>query len=369
MKKLLIIFLLLTNFNQAFAQNQISSKQMMVGGFADIIEDILPSVVNISATQEVRNSSNKSDDDLLNELPKIPLFEDFKNRLESQLKEGGQRKKVSSIGSGFLISKDGFIVTNNHVIDDADEITVSLNDGSKYKAKIIGIDKKTDLALLKISTNKELKFVNFGDSNKARIGDWVIVVGNPYGLGGSVTVGIVSARGRSLNNNIQSEEFIQTDAAINKGNSGGPIFNTKGEVIGISSAIFSPSGGNVGIGFASPSSVAAPIIKQLKEQGEIVRSWIGISIQDISDEMASTLGIPKSKGALVTDVTPEGPADKAGIIASDVIIKIGNQEVVEMKTLPQAIAQMPIGKSIPLTILRQGKIKILSVKIAKMPKS
>ena len=302
--------------------NQINSN-----GFADIVDDLLPTAVNISTTQEFGNN-----------------------------------------GTGFIISSDGHIATNNHVIEDATEINVTLSDGSKYKAKVVGADKKSDLAVIKINTGKNLAFAKFGDSNKARIGDWIIIIGNPYGLGGSVSVGIVSARGRSINGETD-HDFIQTDAAINKGNSGGPMFNIKGEVIGISTALFSPSGGNVGIGFASPSSVAAPIIKQLKEQGEIVRGWIGISIQDISDEMAQTLAIPKSKGALVTDVTPEGPADKAGIVASDVIIKIGTQEIVEMKTLPQIISQMPLGKSVPITILRNGKAKILSVKVAKMPKS
>ncbi len=330
MKKI-ILFTLLTFASTAFAAEKKPVepiiKQITTNGFADIVEELLPTAVNISTTQEFGNN-----------------------------------------GTGFIISSDGHIATNNHVIEDANEINITLSDGSKYKAKVVGADKKSDLAVIKINAGKILPFAKFGDSSKARIGDWIIIIGNPYGLGGSVSVGIVSARGRSINGETD-HDFIQTDAAINKGNSGGPMFNIKGEVIGISTALFSPSGGNVGIGFASPASVAAPIIKQLKEQGEIVRSWIGISIQDISDEMASTLGIPRSKGALVTDVTPEGPADKAGIIASDVIVKIGTQEVVEMKTLPQIISQMPIGKSIPLTILRQGRAKVLSVKIAKMPKS
>jgi len=300
--------------------------QIGTNGFADIVEGLLPTAVNISTTQEFGNN-----------------------------------------GTGFIISSDGHIATNNHVIEDATEINVTLSDGSKYKAKVVGADKKSDLAVIKINATKNLAFAKFGDSSKARIGDWIIIIGNPYGLGGSVSVGIVSARGRSINGE-SDHDFIQTDAAINKGNSGGPMFNIKGEVIGISTALFSPSGGNVGIGFASPSSVAAPIIKQLKEQGEIVRGWIGISIQDISDEMAETLAIRKSRGALVTDVTPEGPSDKAGIIASDVIVKIGNQEIIEMKTLPHIISQMPIGKNVSLTILRNSKAKILSVKVAKMPK-
>lgn len=335
MKKTLLSFIFIALTGSAFAavdakivaEAPVLPKQIATNGFADIVENLLPTAVNISTTQEFGNN-----------------------------------------GTGFIISPEGHIATNNHVIEDANEITITLSDGTKYKAKVIGADKKSDLAVIKINAGKILPFAKFGDSSKARIGDWIIIIGNPYGLGGSVSVGIVSARGRSINGE-QDSDFIQTDAAINKGNSGGPMFNIKGEVIGISTALFSPSGGNVGIGFASPASVVTPIIKQLREQGEVVRGWIGISIQDISEEMAETLGIPKSKGALVTDVTPEGPSDKAGIIASDVIIKIGNQEIIEMKTLPQIISQSSIGKNIPLTILRNGKAKVLSVKVAKMPKS
>ena len=335
MKKTLLSFIFIALTSSALAavdakivaEAPVLPKQIATNGFADIVENLLPTAVNISTTQEFGNN-----------------------------------------GTGFIISPEGHIATNNHVIEDANEITITLSDGTKYKAKVIGTDKKSDLAVIKINTGKILPFAKFGDSSKARIGDWIIIIGNPYGLGGSVSVGIVSARGRSINGE-QDSDFIQTDAAINKGNSGGPMFNIKGEVIGISTALFSPSGGNVGIGFASPASVVTPIIKQLREQGEVVRGWIGISIQDISDEMAETLGIPKSKGALVTDVTPEGPSDKAGIIASDVIIKIGNQEIIEMKTLPQIISQSSIGKNIPLTILRNGKAKVLSVKVSKMPKS
>lgn len=301
-------------------------KAAAIANFADIVEDLLPIAVNISTTQEFSNN-----------------------------------------GTGFVISSDGFIATNNHVIEDATEINVTLSDGSKYKAKLIGADKKSDLAVIKINATKALPFAKFGDAAKSRIGDWTIVIGNPYGLGGSVSVGIVSARKRTVNGD-QDQDFIQTDAAINRGNSGGPMFNIKGEVIGICSSLFSPSGNNVGIGFAIPINNAAPLIKQLKEQGEVVRGWIGISIQDVSEDMAASLGIAKTKGALVTDVTLEGPAEKAGIMASDVIVKIGNQEINDMKLLPQIISQSPVGKNISLTILRKGRAKVVSVKIAKSPK-
>lgn len=368
---------LFTLENQALAQKKdsfvnktettISPKQAGFSGFADIIEDLLPAVVNISATQEISNGNSSGfDQNLLADLPKSPLFEEFKNQLEERFRgQPNNRKKISSIGSGFVISKDGLIVTNNHVVDDSDEITVSLNDGAKYKAKLIGVDKKTDLAVIKINPEKELKYVKFGDSTKSRIGDWLIVVGNPYGLGGSVSVGIVSARSRDINNG-QSDDFIQTDAAINKGNSGGPLFNMKGEVIGVSTAIFSPSGGNVGIGFATPSSTAQQVVKQLTEQGEVTRGWLGVSVQDITAEIAESMKMDKVKGAFVNEITKDGPADKAGILPTDIITKFDDQEITEMKLLPKTVAKTAVGKTVNVTLLRRGKVKVLKVKVGKM---
>ncbi len=351
------------NFNKA--EIAISPKQLASEGFSDIIDDLLPAVVNISAMQDSNSGNTTIDQSVLADLPKSPFFEEFKNQLEEQSRGQQVRRKISSIGSGFIISKDGYIVTNSHVIDDSDDINVSLNDSSKYKAKIIGIDKKTDLALIKINVDKELKFVKFGDSSKSRIGDWVIVIGNPYGLGGSVSVGIVSARSREINNG-QSDEFIQTDAAINKGNSGGPLFNIKGEVIGVSTAIFSPSGGSVGIGFATPSSNAQQIIKQLKDEGEVTRGWLGVSVQDVTDEMAESMKMDKAKGAFVNEVTPRGPADIAGILPTDIIIKFDDQDIYEMKILPKTVAKTPINKVVEAIILRRGKIKLVKVKVEKM---
>lgn len=350
MKNIIICFItIIIGFNQnSFAQNP-ATKQIIFSGFADIVEDLLPSVVNISTS-----SKNNSSDSSQNE-----QFENFKSQIDNQ------KTKSPTVGSGFIVSKDGLILTNNHVIDEANEIIVSLNDKSKYKARIIGTDQKTDLALLKIDTQKELKVVKFGDSNKSRIGDFVIVIGNPYGLGGSVSFGIISARGRDVSNG-QVEDFIQTDAAINKGNSGGPMFNVNGEVIGISTSLYSPSGGSVGIGFATPSSIISQNLKQLKDNGEVSRSWLGVSVQDISDEIAQSVKIEKTKGAFVIDVTPNGPAAQAGIIPSDIIIKFDNQEVLDMKFLPRIVAKTPIGKVVKVTIIRNGKLKILDVKVSKM---
>jgi len=332
----------------------IAPRQVTATGFADIVEELLPAVVNISTDPTRSSGPQVSSDSSFQD-----QFEDFKNQLDNK------KKKTSAIGSGFIISKDGFIVTNNHVVEDSEEIAISLNDGSKYKAKVIGVDKKTDLALLKINPTKELKFVKFGDSTKSRIGDWIIVIGNPYGLGGSVSVGIISARSRDVTNG-QSDDFIQTDAAINKGNSGGPMFNLDGEVIGISAALFSPSGGNVGIGFATPSSTISQVIKQLREFGEVSRGWLGVSVQDISDEIAQSMKMTKTKGAFVTEVALGGPADKAGILPSDIIIKFDNQEVSDMKILPKIVAKTPVGKISKITILRRNKIKVLDIKVAKL---
>ena len=343
----------------------IPSRQVINNGFADLVEELLPTVVNITSSQELK-TANTFDENLIEEFPKTPLFDELRKHLEKQLRGPNEiKRKLSSIGSGFIISKDGLIVTNHHVIDNAVEINVNLNDGSKYKAKIIGVDKKTDIALLKINPTKDLKFANFGDSSTARIGEWVIVIGNPYGLGGSVSIGIVSARGRDINNG-QSDEFIQTDAAINKGNSGGPMFNAKGEVIGISTAIFSPSGGSVGIGFATPSANAIQVVKQLREQGEVTRGWIGVSVQDISEEIAESMKLENTKGAFVVDVIQDSPADKAGILPTDIILKFEDQEIEDMKFLPKTVAKYPVGKTANIQIFRQGKIKNLKIKIEKL---
>ncbi len=364
--KFLFLFLVLFSFNSfAKESNKESvntnsiSKVALMPDFSDLVEELLPAVVNISTTQEVTGKVS-IDQSLLNDLPKGSVFDNLKELLENQ---PPQKRKLSSLGSGFIISEDGYVVTNNHVIEDADEIMVSLNNSNKFKAKIIGSDKKTDLALLKIDAH-DLKYVKIGNSDKARIGEWIVTIGNPFGLGGSVSVGIISGRGRDIATN-QADGFIQTDAAINKGNSGGPLFNMKGEVVGIATAIFSPSGGNVGIGFATPINNASAVIKQLKEKGEVVRGWLGVVIQDVTKEIADSIGMEKPKGAFVMEVIENSPADLAGVLATDIIIKFDNNDIEQMKDLPRIVAGTPIDKKVKLVVLRQGKSKTLTAKIKK----
>ena len=334
-------------------------RNQIIPSFADTIEELLPTVVNIATSQDSYNSTNSFNDE------KLQIIEDLKKGGDSlSTREAESRKKITSIGSGFIISSDGYIVTNSHVIEDSNDINVNLYDGSKYKAKMIGIDKKSDLALLKINAPKELKFAKFGNSNRVRIGDWAIVIGNPYGLGGSVSIGIISARGRDIKNG-QSDEYLQTDAAINKGNSGGPLFNSNGEVIGISSAIYSPSGGSVGIGFATPSSNAVQIIQQLRDQGEVSRGWIGVSVQDLTPELSESLHLEKVRGAFVSDVVINGPADRAGVLPTDVIIRFDEQDVDDMKSLPKIVSRTPIGKNVKILVWRHGKIRSLNIAIEK----
>ena len=342
-----------SNINEAV--NKVSlTKALAPKSFADMVEDILPAVVSISSYQDLGNRN------IIEEELGVNSAQNNNN----DNKRDDSKRKVSSIGSGFIIADDGYIITNSHVVEQASEINITLHDNSKYKAKIIGVDKKSDLALLKIEANKMLKYVRFGDSNKSRVGDWAIVVGNPFGLGASVSLGIISARGRDIKNG-QIDEYIQTDAAINKGNSGGPLFNANGEVIGINSAIFSPSGGNVGIGFATPANNAIVIINQLRNQGEVSRGWIGASIQEVTSELADSLRMERMRGAFVSDVVIAGPADKAGIIPTDVIIRFDENDIDDIKSLTKLVSKATIGKVVKVVVWRQGKIKNLSLTIEK----
>lgn len=335
--------------------------------FADLAEKLLPSVVNISTTQIVENGSRP-------EMPQLPPgspFEDFfkeffdRNGQPGQNGTGRQPRKATSLGSGFIIDAknngDSYVVTNNHVIKDADEITVILHDNSRLKAELVGRDAKTDLAVLKVHTKKKLAKVKFGDSSKSRVGDWIVAIGNPFGLGGTVTAGIISARGRDINSG-PYDNFIQTDASINRGNSGGPMFNMDGEVIGINTAIYSPSGGSVGIGFAIPSSGASPVITQLIKHGEVKRGWLGVHIQMVTDEIAETLSLKKARGALVASLVKDGPAQKAGIKVGDVILEFDGKPVPQMRKLPRIVAETDVDKPVKVVLWRDGKK--LSVKVS-----
>ena len=329
---------------------------------ADLAEGLIDAVVNISTSQTAPVEKQIP-------LPRAPEgspFQDFFDEFfKNQGKNGGPPRRIQSLGSGFVIDATGYIVTNNHVIDGADEITANFNDGSKLKAKLIGRDKKTDLALLKVEPPKPLKAVKFGDSDKARVGDGVMAIGNPFGFGGSVTVGIVSARNRDINAG-PYDNFIQTDAAINKGNSGGPLFDMYGDVIGINTAIVSPSGGSIGIGFSVPSKTASAVVEQLRQFGETRRGWLGVRIQGVSDDIAESLGLKEPKGALVAGLTDKGPADKAGIQAGDVIVKFDGREVPNVRELPRMVADTPISKTVPVTVLRKGKEITLDVQLGRL---
>lgn len=324
-------------------------------GFADLAERLMPAVVNISTSQTVQQRRSRG--------PGAPPFNDFFEEFFNQRRGGPSQpesRKVSSLGSGFVVDPKGIIITNNHVIEEADEITINFADGSKLPAELIGRDPKTDLAVLKVESKKRLPFVPLGDSEKARVGDWVIAIGNPFGLGGSLSAGIISAINRDINAG-PYDSFIQTDAAINRGNSGGPLFNMKGEVIGVNSAIISPSGGSVGIGFSIPSNLATSVIGQLRQYGETRRGWLGVRIQAVTDELAESLSLGAARGALVSEVSPDGPADKGGVKVGDVIVTFDGKEVPTMRDLPRIVAETKIDKPVSVEVIRRGKSKKLSV--------
>ena len=330
--------------------------------FADLAAKLLPAVVNISTTQKVEGRGGV-------EIPQLPPgspFEDFfKEFFERNVPQERSSRKSTSLGSGFVIDPKGYIVTNNHVIQDADEITVAFHDKTRLKAKVVGRDAKTDLAVLKVEPDHKLIYVSFGNSDAARVGDWIVAIGNPFGLGGTVTAGILSARGRNINAG-PYDDFLQTDASINRGNSGGPMFNLDGKVIGINTAIFSPSGGSVGIGFAIPSSVSEPVVKQLIKKGKVERGWLGVHIQAVTPEIAETLGLKESSGALVASVIKGGPAEKAKIKPGDVILKFGKRKVEKMRNLPRIVAETLVGETVNAEIWRDKKLIIRKVTVAKL---
>ncbi len=331
---------------------------------ADVAEQVIDAVVNVSTSQNV--------DPSISEIPDLPpgspmekFFQDFFKHHHGHGDSDSEPHRINSLGSGFIIDPSGLIVTNNHVIEGADEINVILNDGTKLKAELVGKDPKSDLALLRVHYDKPLKFVKFGDSGQVRLGEWVIAIGNPFSLGGTVTAGIVSARHRDINSG-PYDNYIQTDAPINRGNSGGPLFNLNGEVIGINTAIISPSGGSIGIGFAIPSNSATPIIYQLQKYGEARRGWLGVRIQEVTDELAESLGIGKARGALVAGVDGAGPAKPGGLQPGDVIISFDGHTVKEMRDLPLIVADTPVGKQVDVVIIRKGKQEVHKVTVGRL---
>jgi serine protease Do len=327
--------------------------------FADLAEKLLPSVVNISSTQVVREDRGPQAPQLPEGSPFGDSFREFFNRNQ------GAPRRATSLGSGFIISTDGLVVTNNHVIDGADEITVTLSDDTQHSAELVGRDPKTDLALLRIDADRVLPAVPFGDSTKSRVGDWVVAIGNPFGLGGTVTAGIISARQRDINQG-PYDSFIQTDASINRGNSGGPMFNMDGEVIGVNTAIFSPTGGSVGVGFSVPSSIVSRVISQLQQFGQTRRGWLGVRIQTVTDEIAESIGLDGTRGALVSSVTDKGPAEAGGIKAGDVILSFDSKPVDSMRELPRIVAETDIGKSVPVEVWRDERQQTVAIKIGEL---
>jgi serine protease Do len=343
---------------------------------ADLADGLLNAVVNISTSQTVDGPEGGpiAPPELPDGSPFKEFFDDFfdkqnpgKNNDGGGDNGGRNSRKVQSLGSGFIIDAvEGIIVTNNHVIADADEIEINLSDGKKLKAELVGKDSKTDLAVLKVDPKKfPLTAVKFGDSDKARIGDWVMAIGNPFGLGGTVTLGIISARNRDINSG-PYDRFIQTDAAINRGNSGGPLFNMDGEVIGINSAIISPSGGSIGLGFSIPAELASGVVDQLRKYGETRRGWLGVRIQPVTDDIAESLGMANSEGALIAGIIKGGPVDDGTLQTGDVVKKFGSKPIKEARDLSRAVADSGVGDSVDVLVVRKGKEQTIKVKLGRL---
>jgi serine protease Do len=344
MKTLKKIFLLIFLTNVSFF-NLLQAKSAP-DSFADLAEKLMPSVVNISTTQTIKTTNNPFPFQFPPGSPFEEMFKDFNQPTE---------RKASSLGSGFIIDKEGTVITNNHVINNADDIVVRVND-KEYKANLIGTDPYTDIAVLKIDSKDTFTPVKFGDSDKSRVGDWVVAIGNPFGLGGTVTSGIISARNRDINMT-RYDDFIQTDASINPGNSGGPLFNLDGDVVGINTAIITPNQqGSVGIGFAIPSNVASGVIDQLIKYGETKRGWLGVRIQEVTKEIAEVEKLKETEGALIASVSEKSPADKAGLKAGDIILKFDGKRIDTMRTLPKLVSRTEVGKTVDLEVWRDKKL-------------
>jgi serine protease Do len=351
-KKLLIVFFTITFSSQVFSKD-------IPGSFADLAERLMPSVVNISTTTTVTTNTNPFPGF---EFPPGSPFEDM-------FKEFGtpQTRKSAALGSGFIIDAKGIVITNNHVIQDAEDIVVRVGGDKEYKATIIGQDPLSDIAVLQIDSKEKFIPVNFGDSDKARIGDWVIAIGNPFGLGGTVTAGIISARNRSIGLS-RYEDYIQTDASINSGNSGGPLFDMNGDVVGINTAILG-KGGSIGIGFSIPSNSAKKVVGQLIEFGETKRGWLGVRIQIVTEEIADVEKLDKPRGALVASVAEKSPSDKAGIKAGDIILEFNGTKINEMKELPIIVAQTEVGKTVEVKVWRNKKEITKKIKLGRLETS
>ncbi len=349
----------------------LSNAQGAPESFADLSEELLPAVVNVYTTQNIRVDRNRDRGFDLS-----PFEEFFRRNLPPGADEDDDNNRSSrprvqqrrSLGSGFIIDASGIIITNNHVIDEADEISIRLHDGTELEAEVIGKDDKVDLAVLKVETDEKLPFVSFGDDTNSRVGDWVLAIGNPFGLGGTVTAGIISARNRNINSG-PYDQYIQTDASINRGNSGGPMFNMKGEVIGINTAIFSQTGGNIGIGFAVPSSQAQIVIDQLRKYGRTKRGRIGVTIRDVNDDIAESLGLENSDGAMVNSVVEDSPSEEAGVEFGDIIIEFDGTEIKEVRDLTTIVANTEIGKTVDMIVLRKGERVKLRITIDELDES
>jgi serine protease Do len=329
---------------------------------AEVAEPLLDAVVYISTSQTVTGSRGIP----VPRLPEGSPFQEFFDEFFDERPEDNDRpRRVQSLGSGFVVDPAGILVTNNHVIEGADEITANFNDGTKLIAEVVGRDEKTDLAVIRVKPEQPLPFLVFGSAEKVRVGDWVMAIGNPFGLGGTVTVGIVSARNRDINSG-PYDNFIQTDASINRGNSGGPLFNMDGEVIGINTAIISPTGGSIGIGFAIPADTAVNVINQLKEFGETRRGWLGVRIQSVTDDIAESLSMEKAEGALVAGVTKDGPAEEAGIQPGDVIVEFDGRLIESMPELPRMVADEAIGSKVKVIVLRKGARQEIAVTLGRL---
>ncbi len=352
LKKIFFIYLFINFSNAVFANTAPKS-------FANLAEKLMPSVVNISTTQTVKTTSNQFPFQFPPGSPFEEMFRDFQRPTE---------RKASSLGSGFIIKENGIVITNNHVIANADDILIKVN-GKEYKAKVVGADPYMDIAVLKMTTTDKFIPVKFGDSDKARVGDWVIAIGNPFGLGGTVTSGIVSARNRDIGMT-RYDDFIQTDASINQGNSGGPLFNLDGEVVGINTAIIAPGqSGSIGIGFAIPANAAEKVIDQLIDYGETRRGWLGVRIQEVTKEIAEAVQIKKPEGALVASVGEKSPADKAGIKAGDIILEFDGKKIDTMRTLPKVVANTKVGKVVQIKIWRNKKLISKSLTLGRLESS